>query len=346
MNNTIFQKIKLLCALAFCLGALLNGGARAQSGQTEAAAESQLLQIMLPTGAQRVLPESVPAEITQTLARVTAAGNGKFRQGDSEVLVWGGDGYNKANASRIVNRLTGSLKSAGWQYGVQGEEGGVTVFTALKESPRRAVVGLYGATDDALILAAMEILPNNGNGAANAQITNHAATADDGQTAADSQDVRQPAQAKPTRISSGGGSIIGEWSNGYSSIWSGYVPTVGPKTFTPGKSHYWKYSFHADGTFEFVGLLQTTMYNCTLTIFQDKRGKYAINGNQITLTKTKNFFRKTDSCAASGNMEREYNLEPETYTLNVKRSEYGKEQVCLDSGGGEGSLVCYERAEK
>jgi hypothetical protein len=321
MYLTITKQLKQVCALAFCVGVVWSSSARAQSNGIEAATESQLLQIMLPADAQRVLPQSVPAEVTQTLGKVVAAGNGKFRQGDSEVFVWGGGDYKKANASQIINRLTGSMKTAGWQYAVEGEEGGVTVFTALKESPRRAVVGFYGATDDALIVAAMEILPNNG--------------------AATNDSVEQAQRPVATNVSSGGGgSIAGEWSNGYSSILSGYTPTYGPKTFTPGKAHVFKYVFHPNGTFEFTGLLQTTMYNCTNAIFQDKRGTYAISGNQITLTKTKNFFRRTDSCSAWNNMERDYNLDPETYTLSVRRNDSGKDEVCLDSGQGE---TCYQR---
>jgi hypothetical protein len=284
---------------------------------------------MLPANAQRVLPQSVPAEITQTLEKVIAAGNGKFRQGNSEVLVWGGADYSRADASRIINRLTGSLKTAGWHYAIQGEEGGVTVFTALKESSRSAVVGLYGATDDALIVAAMEILPNNG-----------AATSALQQVAANDS-VEQAQRPTVRKVNSmGGGSIVGEWSNGYSSILSGYTPVYGPKTFTPGKSHVFKYVFHPDGRFEFTGLMQTTMYSCTTSIFQDKRGTYTIDGNRITLTKSKNFFRKTDSCSPSGNMERDYTLDPETYTLSVRRNDSGKDEVCLDSGNGE---ACYQR---
>src|SRR4051794_6269595 len=87
-----------VCALAFCLGVVWNTNASAQASGVEAATESHLLQIMLPARAQRVLPQSVPAELTQTLEKVVAAGNGKFRQGDMEVLVWSGADYNRANA--------------------------------------------------------------------------------------------------------------------------------------------------------------------------------------------------------------------------------------------------------
>jgi hypothetical protein len=331
MYLTIIKNLKQVCALAFCLGVVWSSSAKAQSSKIEAATESQLLQITLPANAQRVLPENVPAEITQTLEKVIAAGNGKFRQGNCEVLVWGGADYKRADASRIINRLTGSLKTAGWQYAVEGEESGVTVFTALKESSRNAVVGLYGATDDGLIVAAMEILPNNG-----AATTAH-------QQVGTNDSVEQAQRPAATKVNSaGGGSIVGEWSDGYSSILSGYTPVYGPKTYTPGKSHVFKYVFHPDGTFEFTGLLQTTMFSCTSSIFQDKRGTYAISGNRITLKKTKNFFRRTDSCSASNNMERDYNLDPETYTLSVRRNDSGKDEVCLDSGNGD---ACYQRQD-
>lgn len=35
-----------------------------------------------------------------------------------------------------------------------GVDNGVTVFTALRESPRRAVMGFYGVTDEVLTVAA------------------------------------------------------------------------------------------------------------------------------------------------------------------------------------------------
>jgi hypothetical protein len=333
MIQTVFKKLAFILGVVFCMSVVW-GSAFGQGGnETEAATESHLLQVMLPSNAQRVMPQSVPAEITQTLDKVVAAGNGKFQKGETEVLLWAGNGYKKSNASSIVNRLTGSMKTAGWQYSVQGEENGVTVFMAIKDSPRRAIVGFYGATDEALIWATMEVLPNNG-ATSTQNVSNDAA---DSQSSA----VADVAPTKTTKKSgTGGGSLAGKWSNGYSSIWSGYVPTVGPKIFTPGKGHFWEYTFHPDGTFEYVGLLQSTMYNCTLLIFQDKRGSYTINGDQITLTKTKNFFRQSNSCAPSSNKERSYNLEPEVYSVRTTG-----DQVCLTSSDG-GTEVCYSRAKE
>ena len=154
-----------LANLVIIFSAILILSATARAQETVAAAESHLLQVMIPAHAQRVAPESVPAAINEMFDKVTAAGEGKFRRGDSEVLLWAGEGYQKANAPRILSRLTGAIQNAGWQYSVEGVENGVTVFTALRTSPRRAVMGFYGVTDEALVVAATELVPNGGDAA-------------------------------------------------------------------------------------------------------------------------------------------------------------------------------------
>jgi hypothetical protein len=102
-----------LTNLVIIFSAILISGATARAQETVAAAESHLLQVMIPANAQRVAPESVPAVITEMFDKVTAAGEGKFRRGDSEVLLWAGEGYRKANAPQILSRLTGAIKNAG-----------------------------------------------------------------------------------------------------------------------------------------------------------------------------------------------------------------------------------------
>ena len=309
-----------LAKLVILFTAILIFGATASAQETVAAAESHLLQVVIPANAQRVAPESVPAVVTEMFEKVTAAGEGRFRRGDSEVLLWAGESYKKADAPRIVSRLTGAIKNAGWQYSVEGEEDGVTVFTALRESPRRAVMGFYGATDKALILAATELLPNGGVG-------------QKGQVEAGAQ------PARPLK-NSGGASIVGTWGDGYASTLVIRTPVVGPPSSTPGRSHMFEYRFHPDGTFEHVSLVQMTTYSCTTSYFNDKRGRYTIDRDRLTLAPAKNFWRQQNSCSSAGNKEINHKLDPETYTFRVKRNDRGKEALCFDSGNGE---ACYER---
>lgn len=115
----------------------------AQAQETESAVSSNLTAVSLPANAQRVLPASVPSEIAQTLEKIVAGGGGKLRQGKTEVLVWGDASYKKANAPTIINRLTDTLKVAGWKYEVGGSEDGVTLFSVFKDAGSRRALSAF-----------------------------------------------------------------------------------------------------------------------------------------------------------------------------------------------------------
>ena len=126
--------------------------------ETERAVSLNLTGTSLPANAQRVLREHVPAEIDQTLEKLVSAGNGKLRRGDTEVLLWTGGELKKTGAATIVNRLTDTLRVAGWKYVVGGAENGVTIFSLLKDGATpRAIIGLYGEADGTLLFALTEL---------------------------------------------------------------------------------------------------------------------------------------------------------------------------------------------
>jgi hypothetical protein len=327
LSGEKFMFKKYLAALCLLFSVIFIFGRAAQAQETEAAASSDLTGIALPAGASRVLPGSVPAEITQVFDKITAAGNGKFRKGASEVLVWGGSNYKKADAAGLVNRLTATLKASGWQYSIEGDEGGLTLFTAAKEgAASRALVGFHGATDDALVFSWMEILPANGGlGNGNGRVDNRP------------EDNSPTENVQNTRNSGGG--LVGTWTNGGTSMnLEKYMD--GTTAFRNGTTY--KYVFYPDGRFEFIGYAASTMYGCTTTLFNDKRGKYQIAGSQITLLPSKNFWRNQYSCAPNSNKERDYVLDRETYDFRTKTDEYGKTLVCLSNAKGES---CYRREE-
>jgi hypothetical protein len=292
--------------------------------ETESAVGSRLVDVSLPGGAQRILPGSVPAQVKETLEKMVAAVGEKAQQGETEVLVWAGANYKKANAPTIVSRLTDTLKVGGWQYEVAGEDSGVTIFSLLKDKGgRRAVMGFYGVTDDALVFAWTEVLPAGNRAEPTTQ-----------------NDRTNRIEDAPVAKSAAPSGIIGTWTNGNVStlqeknLTTGAIASRGGSTF--------KYVFTADGRFEFVGLMQSTVYGCTTSLFNDKRGKYEINGSNITFIPSKNFWRNTYSCSPASNKERDYVLDRETYQFRTKTDEYGKTLVCLANAKGES---CYRREE-
>jgi hypothetical protein len=308
--------------LAFILAASLFSVTVTATTELEPAVSSHVTAVALPADAQRILPQSVPAEVRQTLQQLLAEGNGKVRQGATEVLVWAGANYKKANAPRIVDRLTETLKVDGWKYEINAQESGLTVFSLLKErGQRRAVIGFYGATDDALVFAWTELLP--GANASARPETNESSNI----------------QSAPT-----GGiprEFIGSWDNGSVSMITRQNAITGATT--PGRSSRFEYTFSADGTFGFTGLMQTTNYSCTDTLYNEKAGRVRFSGSTLTLTPTKNFWRRTNSCAASQNSERNYTLTEETYQWRLKTDEYGKRLICLTNDKGES---CYRFKDK
>ena len=132
--------------------------------------------------------------------------------------------------------------------------------------------------------------------------------------------------------------ITGTWRTGGMSTTDDVNTVTGSRTASNGNTM--KYEFGADGRFAFVGYMKSTMYGCTTALFQDKQGNYSLQGSQLTLTLTKNFWRNTYSCSPASNKERNYTLGTEQYDVRNKTDEYGKQFICLSNEKGES---CYRR---
>lgn len=298
----------------------------ASAQETESATNSALTEAKLPNGAVRILPQSVPAEINQGLEKIVAAGEGKIVQGDSEVLAWTGAVYKKSNAAHFMKQIQSNLQAKGWTYEAGEKTDEVTVFSVLRETPKKqGVIGFYAMTDEAMVLAWTEILPANDQ---KKSIVNNSPT--------------EPIKQSPVQNQSGSrSSIVGEWHNGSVSMLQDKNLVTGRTTASNGST--FTYKFFADGRFEYIGYIKSTMYGCTTDLFNDKRGKYEISGSSITFVPSKNYWKNTYSCAPSSNKERDYVLERETYEFRTKIDEYGKTLICLANAKGEN---CFRREEK
>ncbi|HVF42905.1 MAG TPA: hypothetical protein VM936_07845 [Pyrinomonadaceae bacterium] len=315
---------KTLRASLALLSSVLFFAAHARAQETLAAASSTVTQAQLPAGAERVSESSVPAEISSALTKIVEAGGGKIVQGDSEVLAWSGAGYSKADAPNLMRQLQGSLRAKGWTYEEAGKEGEVTVFSVAKTAPtRRAVLGFYVPTDDALLVAWTEV-----HAAGGGQVNDGAAHV--------RADARGPGRGAANDVSW----LVGTWGTGGMSMMADRNTVTGATT--PSNGSTFKYVFTPDGRFEFVGLLQSTMYGCTTTLFNEKKGRFETDGSTLTLIPSRNFWRQQNGCAPNSTKEREYTLERETFRLRTKTDEYGKQFVCLANDKGE---TCYRRAE-
>lgn len=142
---------------AIILTIILTASANLFAQETTAVNSSDLTGITLPAGAVRVNEGHIPAEITQSLDKLVAAGEGKVRGGEREALAWT-DNFKRSNAPAIAKKITSNLAASGWAYEVGGQDGELTIFTVTRATPeKRALVGFYTFTDEAFVLAWIEM---------------------------------------------------------------------------------------------------------------------------------------------------------------------------------------------
>jgi hypothetical protein len=111
----------------------------------------------------------------------------------------------------------------------------------------------------------------------------------------------------------------------------------------PGRGSMFWYKFLPNGNYEFVGYMEVTMYNCTTTLFNEITGKYSVDGSTISLSPSRDFWKNTNSCAASGNKETTKTPTKKSLEFGTKTDEYGNELLCLTDGGAE---TCYRREKE
>ena len=134
-------------------------------------------------------------------------------------------------------------------------------------------------------------------------------------------------------------SLVGSWRSSEIGMIS-YQNTITGSS-RPGRGTTMQYKFLPGGRFEYNGYLETTMYNCTTTLFNPVAGTYSVDGNRLTIVPKTSKWQQTNNCASSMNKTQPGKLDPETYTFRFS-NEQGGRRLCLTSS--KGNEVCY-RAE-
>jgi hypothetical protein len=135
------------------------------------------------------------------------------------------------------------------------------------------------------------------------------------------------------------GDLLGSWRSTEMGMIS-YQNTITGAS-RPGRGTTMQYRFLPGGRFEYNGYLETTMYNCTTTLFNPVTGTYRVEGGRLHLTPKTSKWQQRNNCAASMNKEQPGKLDPETYTIRFAEEQGGR-RLCLTSS--KGNEVCY-RAE-
>jgi len=132
--------------------------------------------------------------------------------------------------------------------------------------------------------------------------------------------------------------LTGSWKNGSVGTIS-YQNRVTGST-KPGRGSIFSYKFNPNGTYEFVGYMEVTMYNCTTILFNNITGRYSVEGSTVHLNPSRDFWKNTNSCAASGNKQTTKAPTRKTLQFERRSDEYGGQLLCLSEGGSE---TCYRK---
>ena len=135
--------------------------------------------------------------------------------------------------------------------------------------------------------------------------------------------------------------LVGSWKNGSVGMIQYQNRTTGATK--PGRGSIFTYKFNANGTYEFVGYMETTMYNCTTTLFNHITGRYTVNGSTINISPSKDHWKNTNSCAPSSNKQQNKTPTRKSAEFEIREDEYGKTLLCINEGSGE---TCYRKEEQ
>lgn len=132
--------------------------------------------------------------------------------------------------------------------------------------------------------------------------------------------------------------VVGSWKNG--SVGSIQYQNQVTGATKSGRGSIFTYKFLPNGSYEFIGYMEMNMYNCNNTLFNQITGKYSVEGSTILLNPAKDFWKSTNSCAASGNKQQNKVPTKKTLEFQTKDDEYGNQLLCLTDGEAE---TCYRR---
>lgn len=138
--------------------------------------------------------------------------------------------------------------------------------------------------------------------------------------------------------------LVGKWFEGSTSILNEQNMTTGAVASRYGSSI--GYTIEEDGTFRYAGLIKSTMYGCTTTLWNDRRGKLSVEGDVITFTPSKDYWLNTNSCYPSSNKEQNKPLQAKKFNYEVGVKE-GKQWLCMREVGKTKTedILCFPRTE-
>jgi hypothetical protein len=147
-----------------------------------------------------------------------------------------------------------------------------------------------------------------------------------------------PGESGPP-VSSASSGLVGKWHSGSASGTNYYNPSTGSWAAPSGTGQ--SYELMSDGRYVYAGLLQTSMYSCTTSVFFYETGKWNSTGSTLNFIPTSGRTKSQDNCNRSFNYDRPKTPASHSVGFSFKVSSYSPEgQLCMTDKYGE---TCYNR---
>jgi hypothetical protein len=134
--------------------------------------------------------------------------------------------------------------------------------------------------------------------------------------------------------------IVGVWSS--SEVRSIMFSDRSSTTFSRPSGATIQYQINADGTYRDDTLIQTSMYNCTDTVFAQETGRVHTDGSKLVFEATGGTLRSTDNCNARFNYVKPLPQRERVMTEWLVRNGQAGPQLCMSDGKHP---LCYKRSQ-
>lgn len=124
--------------------------------------------------------------------------------------------------------------------------------------------------------------------------------------------------------------LAGEWSSVHTSTVQFTDRTTG--SFAPPSGNGMQYKFFPDGRYQSAGLIQSSMYNCTMTVNAFEEGTIEIKGNLLTFHSRGGTLDSKDNCNSSFNYRKPIPANDNTYAWRIDRDQWGT-RFCIVKEG-------------
>jgi len=137
-------------------------------------------------------------------------------------------------------------------------------------------------------------------------------------------------------------SVIGYWKTGGLGMINEVNTSTGQTKNRRGQM--FSYKFAADGTYTFHGYMESTMFGCTTSLFEEVTGRYLVDAGTIFLKPSRDVWTNKYECFPYRNSTQEKPAPPEkSLGFGFKTDEYGKNFICLNDAGVE---TCYRHEQE